>query len=168
MKLLKHIASANVVVVLAAVSAACNGSAAEREMEARQAQLKAYDEAAQARAQVEERAAKEQAAANDESREAVRALTDEKAAFRRDKQKELDDLNGKIDDIRTKARSLGTDVKADVAAALDEIEKRKAEVDAELSALEASSALELEKVNDRVEERISQFKRSVSEAQKRI
>ena len=92
----------------------------------------------------------------------------QKADFRTAKQKELDELNGKIDDLRAKAQNAKPEVKAQLAAALDVVNQRKAGVDAELRTLESSTASDLEKTKDRIDQQIALFKESVREAEKRI
>src|SRR5206468_12543614 len=119
--------------------AACN-NAARSEKEAREAQLRADEEAAKARAQAEQTAAKAQANANDQAREADRIPMEKKSDFRASKQKELDDLNSRIDQVRAKVTTAKNDVKTSVDAALAEATQRRAAVEAELRSLDAAVA----------------------------
>jgi hypothetical protein len=149
------------------IAAGCN-SAARSEKEAREAQQRADDEAARARAQAEHTASNAQANANEQQREADRILTEKKADFQQSKQKELDDLNNRIDRVRTKATTAKPDVKASVDAALVEANKRRANVDVEMRSLDTAAANDLDRVEDRINQQIALFKKSVDEAEHRV
>src|SRR5437762_13879559 len=90
-------------IILGALLPAACDSATRAEKEAREAQLKADEEAARARAQAEQTAARAQTNANDQAREADRILTEKKTDFQQSKQKELVDLNHRVDAVRTMA-----------------------------------------------------------------
>jgi hypothetical protein len=143
-------------------------SAQKAEKEAREAQQKADEVAARAKEGADKTAAQAQAKANDMAREADRTLVQKKSDFRIDKQKELDELNRRIDDVRAKSTTAKSDVKASVDAALAEATQRRATVEAELRALENAAATELDQVEDRINQVLAQFKKSVSDAEKRI
>jgi hypothetical protein len=149
------------------LAAGCN-SATKADKEAREAQQKADDEAARARSEAEQTAAKAQANANEQAREADRTLLQQKSDFRLSKQKELDDLNRRIDDVRAKSTTAKNDVKTSVDAALAEAMQRRATVESELRALDTAAAAELDQVKDRINQQLALFKKSVSEAEKRI
>jgi len=149
------------------IALGCN-SPQRAEKEAREAQQRADEEAAKARAQAEHTASQAQANANDQIREADRVLAEKKADFQQSKQKELDDLNHRIDEVRTKATTAKTDVKVAVDAALTEAGRRRADVDADLRALEIASAADLDRVEGRIDQDLSLFRKSVSEAEKKI
>lgn len=149
------------------LAAGCN-SATKADKEAREAQQKADEETAKARSQAEQTAAKSQANANEQAREADRTLLQQKSDFRLSKQKELDDLNRRIDDVRAKAVSAKNQVKTSVDAALAEATQRRATVEAELRALDTAAAAELDQVKDRINEQLALFKKSVAEAEKKI
>src|SRR5205814_10242718 len=121
-----------------------------------------------ARAQAEEVAAKGQAAANDKAREADRILSEKKADFRQNKQQELDDLSRRVDDVRAKATTAKNDVKASVDAALTEAAQRRARVEAEMRGFESAAAAELDKAEQRINQQIAEFKKSVADAEKKI
>jgi len=143
-------------------------SATKAEKAAREAQQKADEEVTKVRQQAEETAAKAQAKANEVAREADRSLVQRKSDFRIDKQKELDALNHRIDEVRAKATTAKSDVKATIDAALAEATQRRATVESELRALENAAATELDQVESRINQVLAQFKKSVSDAEKRI
>ena len=145
----------------------CN-SAERTEKAAREGQLKADEEAAKARSAAEQTAAKAQATANDMAREADRILTQKKADFRQTKQKELDELSRRVDDVRAKATTAKNDVKVSVDAALTEATQRRATVEAEMRNLETAAATELQQAEDRINQQLDQFKKSVVDAEKKI
>src|SRR5262245_16424801 len=91
------------IVILGTFPATGCDTAQKAEKEAREAQQKAEEIGAKAKEGAEETAAKAQAKANDLAREADRTLVQRKSDFRINKQKELDDLNRRIDDVRAKA-----------------------------------------------------------------
>lgn len=143
-------------------------SATKAEKEAREAQQKADEEAVKVRQQAEQTVAKGQVKANEVAREADRTLVQRKSDFRITKQKELDDLNHRIDEVRAKALTAKNDVKASIDAALAEATQRRATVESELRALDNAAAAEVEQVEDRINQVLAQFKKSVSDAEKRI
>ena len=155
-------------IILGTFLAAGCDTATKAEKEAREAQQKADEVAGKVRQQAEETAAKVQAKANEAAREADRTLVQRKSDFRMNKQKELDDLNRRIDDVRAKAITAKSDVKASIDAALAEATQRRATVESELRSLENAAATEVEQVEDRINQVIAQFKKSVSDAEKRI
>ena len=154
--------------ILGALLAAGCDNAQKAQKEAREEQQKADEVAARAREGADETAAKAQAKANDLAREADRTLVQRKSDFRMGKQKELDELNSRIDDVRAKAMTAKNDVKASIDAALAEATQRRATVESELRSLDNAAATELDQVEDRINQTLAQFKKSVSDAEKRI
>jgi hypothetical protein len=149
------------------LAAGCD-SATKAEKEAREVQQKADEEAAKAHALAEQTAAKAQANANDVAREADRVLFQKKADFKSTKQKELDELSKRVDELRAKATTAKNDVKASVDSALAEATQRRANAEAELRSLESVAATELDQAEERVNQQLALFKKSVDEAEKKI
>jgi outer membrane murein-binding lipoprotein Lpp len=155
-------------IILGTLLVAGCDTAQKAEKEAREAQQKADEVAAKARENANETAAQAQAKANDLAREADRTLVQRKSDFRIGKQKELDELNRRIDEVRAKAMTAKNDVKASIDAALAEATQRRATVESELRSLENAPATDLDQVEDRINQTLAQFKKSVSDAEKRI
>lgn len=149
------------------LAAGCDRAARE-EAQAQQAQQSAAQNSVAYHAQADQKAATDQAQANEETRQANLSLSEEAGNFRVSAQKDLDDVAKKVDDLKAKSIKAPAPQRQQFAAAIANVDSKRATVENHLRSLQPASAQDLDQAKQQVNSEIAQLKQSVDDAAKTI
>jgi chromosome segregation ATPase len=168
---------------------ACENSAKDHEVKAAQAQreadetaikaqreanektLKAHNEAnektAEANAEARQDMAKGQAKANEEIRAANQDIVKQRNDYHVSTQKEINDIDNKIDDLKVKAQK-STKPKVEVVEALKVVDTKRAALDTDLRNLDTQVPQTFDSYRSKVDKQIDELKKSIDVARDKL
>jgi hypothetical protein len=140
----------------------------EAEQKIEKAQKEADKTIAKANQQADEESANQQAKANETVRNVHEDLLKDRNDFQVQAHKTVDDVDSKIDSLRTKAQKANTKARADFDAAMKDVEAKRAALAADLQRLENQSAQTFDAFKARVTKEIDEFKKAVDNASNKL
>jgi len=171
--------------------AACEQSAKEQEIKAEQAQRQADDKAARAQKEANEKAvkaqneadekaaqataearhdmAKGQAKANEEIRTANQDMVKQRTDFQVKAQKEVNEIDNKIDDLKVKAQKAEPKAKTDFNEAMKVVDSKRTALDTDLKTLDTQAPPQtFDSYRAMVDKEIGELKKSVDVAKQKL
>jgi hypothetical protein len=170
--------------------AACEQSAKEQELKAEQAQHQADDKsmkaqkeandkamkaqneadekAAQANAEARHDMAKGQAKANEEIRSANQDIVKQRTDYHVSTQKEVNEIDNKIDDLKVKAQKSPANAKADFSDAMKVVDTKRAALDTDLRGIDTQAPQMFDSYRAKVDKQIDDLKKSIDVARQKL
>jgi hypothetical protein len=170
--------------------AACEQSAKEQEIKAEQAQRQADDKAAKAQKEANEKAmkaqneadekaaqanaearhdiAKGQAKANEEIRAANQDIVKARNDFQVTTQKEVNEIDNKIDDLKVKAQKSTAKAKTDFNDAMKVVDTKRAALDTDLRSIDTQAGQTFDSYRAKVDKEIDDLKKSIDVAKQKL
>jgi len=172
------------------VLGACENSVKEQEMKAEQAQHQADDKAAKAQKEANDRAmkaqneadekagqasaearhdmAKGQAKANEEIRQANQDIVKQRSDFHATVQKEVNEIDNKIDDLKVKAQKSTAKPKTDFSDAMKVVDTKRAALDSDLRNVDTQVPQTFDSYRAKVDKEIDDLKKSIDVARMKL
>lgn len=151
-------------ILLALSLGACGRSPAEAQAKANEAEARAVQTAAEVRSEADLEVAKAQAKADVEARKADEVLTKARDDLRTSARRDLDDISKRVDDLEKKAEQTSGRHRADVNAALKDIDVKRAAVDKDITSLAYADASDFERLKADLGTKLDDLEKAVTEA----
>lgn len=170
--------------------AACEQSTKETEVKAEQAQREANDKAAKAQKEATEKAmkaqneadekmaqanaearhdmAKGQAKANEEIRAANQDIVKQRSDYQVTAQKQVNEIDNKIDDLKVKAQKSDNKAKVEFTDAMKVVDTKRAALDTELRTLDQQPPTTFDTYRAKVDKEIDDLKKSIDVARQKL
>jgi len=172
------------------VLGACENSVKEQELKAEQAQHQADDKSAKAQKEANERTmkaqneadekaaqanaearhdmAKGQANANEEIRQANQDIVKQRSDFHASMQKEVNEIDNKIDDLKVKAQKDTAKPKTDFNDAMRVVDTKRAALDSDLRTLEIQVPQTFDSYRAKLGKEVDDLKKSIDVARQKL
>ena len=169
---------------------ACENSVKEQELKAEQAQRQADDKAvkaqkeandkmmkaqneadekaAQASAEARHDMAKGQAKANEEIRQANQDIVKQRNDYHVTTQKEVSEIDNKIDDLKVKAQKATAKAKTDFTDAMKVVDNKRAALDTDLRSIDNQMPQTFDSYRAKVDKEIDELKKSIDVARQKL
>jgi regulator of protease activity HflC (stomatin/prohibitin superfamily) len=132
------------------------------------AQNEADDKAAQANAEARQDMAKGQARANEEIRSANQDIVKQRNDYHVSTQKELNEIDNKIDDLKVKAQKATTKPKGDFTEAMRTVDTKRAALDTDLRNIDTQPPTAFDSYRAKVDKEIDDLKKSIDVARQKL
>jgi len=131
------------------------------------AQNEATEKTAEANAEARQDMAKGQAKANEEIRQANQDIVKQRNDYHASTQKEVNEIDNKIDDLKVKAQK-STKPKVEVIEALKVIDTRRAALDTNLRNIDTQAPQTFDTYRSKVDKEIDELKKSIDVARQKL
>lgn len=131
-------------------------------------QQKADKEVVDAVNTANEKSAKAQTEANETIRAANENMLKARNDLREWAQKKMNEIDNDVDESKTRAQKASSTAKANFERALQDVEKQRGNVQAELATLDSQAAASMKDYRDRLEKAFDGFKQSVGRLDKSL
>jgi hypothetical protein len=170
--------------------AACEQSVKEQGQKAEQAQRQADDKAAKAQKEADEKAvkaqneadekavkanaearhdmAKNQAKANEEIRQVNQDIVKQRSDYHVSTQKQVNEIDSKIDDLKVKAQKSTANVKTDFSDAMKVVDTKRSALDTDLRSLDSQAEPTFDSYRAKVDKEIDDLKKSIDVARQKL
>jgi len=141
----------------------CQRSPADDQQAVDEAQRKADDVAAKARSDAEMTAALAQAKVDDEARRAGEAFSKAREELRVNTQRDIDAVSKRLDEIEARMNKVTGRRHAELAAALKELDEKRASLQQALASIDAVSPQGFEALKSTLNARIDELRKAVDQ-----
>jgi hypothetical protein len=133
-----------------------------------QAQREADEKAAKATAEARKDIAEGQTKANEDIREANQDIIKARADFHVRTQKSVNDLDHKIDSMKTDAQKAPPKAQADFVSAMRDVDTKRAALDTDLRSMDSQPIGQFDSVKAKVNKEIDDLKKSIDVAHEKL
>jgi len=132
------------------------------------AQNEANEKTAEANAEANRDMAKGQAKANEEIRQANQDIVKQRNDYQVKTQKEITDIDNKIDDLKVKAQKSENKAKAEFSDAMRTVDSKRAALDSDLRSIDRQAGPSFDSYKAKVDKEIDELKKSIDVARQKL